>query len=150
MSDLKFNAMLNSYSYSCCYFCQHVRSSMSADDLAPLAGMHAHDITLPPPCSTDNVVCIICHELFDSLSMLFLFFKLSILYLSSWSHLSKEFFLDQNRFFFFNVFWQSLTSALLLTVSSLCFHSWGHLLIMDYLPGSGFDLVRFSFSEPWK
>lgn len=126
MSDLKFNAMLNSYSYSCCYFCQHVISSMSADDLAPLAGMHAHDITLPPPCSTDNVVCIICHELFDSLSMLFLFFKLSILYLSSWSHLSKEFFFGSEQgffFFFFYVFWQSLTSALLLTVSSLCFHS---------------------------
>lgn len=60
---------------------------MSADDLAPLAGMHAHDITLPPPCSTDNVVCIICHEPFDSLSMLFLFLN----YLSFIFHLGLTF-----------------------------------------------------------
>lgn len=63
-------------------------------------------------------------------------------YLSFIFHLGltfpKNFFWIRTGFFFY-VFWQSLTSALLLTVSSLCFHSWGHLLISVVL--TWLDLV---------
>ena len=114
-----------------------VTSSINTREPVPLAAIHVHTITLPPPCFTDEVVCFGSWAVPSLLhTLLFPSFWYKLIFVSSVHRMLFQNCTGSFRWFLANsnlVFlFLRLTNALHLVVNPLYLLWWSPLLIVDF------------------